>query len=283
MKSPKQKAVDIMDNNSMVVSKDGYTTGLGPLIRDIRINLLFLARFNRKKHIIEIVYSNHHHIVVCYVSSSLLTERIIKFEQILKLCLAVSNIYRYLIWDNRSVFTAALTTVTNNYCGCETSLPTIEQSTYHGHMMLHGTIVEEAIVLPIPTLCCDPSFDEMYTVGEVIGDGGYALVRAGYRIKDHARVAIKVFDRKHIDQKRKKSIRMEYNILTSLNHDGVVRALGMYEEPDHTYIVMEYAEGGDLLDRIIAKECYLEGDAKSLMLHLLDTVKYLHDNDIVHG
>lgn len=263
----------------MVVSKDGYTTGLGPLICDFQINLLFLARPNRKKHIIEIVYSNYHHIVVCYVSSSLVTERIIKFEGNLKLCLAVSNIYRYLIWDDRSVFTA-LTTVTNNYNG---SLPTVEQSTYHGHMMLHDTIVEEAIVLPIPTLCCDPSFDEMYTVGEVIGDGGYAVVRAGNRIKDHARVAIKVFDRKHIDQKRKKLIRMEYKILTSLNHDGIVRALGMYEEPDHTYIVMEYAEGGDLLDRIIAKECYLEGEAKSLMLHLLDTVKYLHDNDIVHG
>ena len=270
----------------MVVSKDGYTTGLGSLICDYRINLLLLARPNRKKqkeHIIEIVYSNHHHhIVVCYVSSSLVTERIIKFDENLKLCLAVSNIYRYLIWDDRSVFTA-LTTVTNNYSVCETSSPTIEQSTYHGHMVLHGAIVEEATLLPIPTLCRDPSFDEMYTVGEVIGDGGYAVVRAGYRIKDHARVAIKVFDRKHIDQKRKKSIRMEYNILTSLNHDGVVRALGMYEEPDHTYIVMEYAEGGDLLDRIIAKECYLEGEAKSLMLNLLETVKYLHDNDIIHG
>lgn len=267
----------------MVVPKNGYVTGLKPFICDFTIDVLFLARPNRKEHIIEIVYSNHHHIVVCYASSSLITERLIKMKQNLNLWWTICNMYCFQIWNNRSVFTAAITTVTNNYCGCEVSLPTIEQSAYHGHMILHGTIVDEAIVLPTPTLCCDLSFDEMYTVGEVIGDGGYAVVRAGYRIEDHARVAIKVFDRKHIDQKRNKLIRMEYNILTSLNHDGVVRALGMYEEPDHTYIVMEYVEGGDLLDRIIAKECYLEGDAKSLMLQLLETVKYLHENSIVHG
>ena len=267
----------------MVVSMDEYTT-TGPKLFtcDFKIKLLSCARSDNNKHnIIEIVYSNHHHIVFCYILSPLVTKCSMKREHNL------SNFYCYRICDNRDIFTTAallkITTLTNNCCGYETSslpfifMPAFDQSNHHDHRMLQDSIVEEAAVLPIP------SFDEMYTVGEVIGDGGCAVVRAGYRIEDRARVAIKVFDCKHIDQKRKESIRSEYNILTSLNHDGVVRAMGMYEEPDYIYLVMEYVEGGDLLDRIIAKECYLEGEAKALMLHLLETVKYLHDNDIVHG
>jgi len=48
------------------------------------------------------------------------------------------------------------------------------------------------------------------------------------------------------------------------------------------YIVMELVRGGDLFDRIIARHCYPEPDARSLMLRLLSGVAYLHRNGIVH-
>ena len=41
-------------------------------------------------------------------------------------------------------------------------------------------------------------------------------------------------------------------------------------------------DGGELFDRIVAKTCYSEKDARDLMYTLLKTIDYCHDRNIVH-
>jgi len=48
------------------------------------------------------------------------------------------------------------------------------------------------------------------------------------------------------------------------------------------YLVTDWAEGGELFDRICAKGSYYERDAAHLVRSITEAVGYLHDNGIVH-
>ena len=48
------------------------------------------------------------------------------------------------------------------------------------------------------------------------------------------------------------------------------------------YLVTDWAQGGELFDRICAKGSYYERDAANLVRSITEAVAYLHDNGIVH-
>ena len=56
----------------------------------------------------------------------------------------------------------------------------------------------------------------------------------------------------------------------------------LYETDTELKLIMEYAEGGEVFDRIVAKETYTEDEAKRLMVNLLRGINYLHRQNIVH-
>ena len=51
---------------------------------------------------------------------------------------------------------------------------------------------------------------------------------------------------------------------------------------DILYIVMEYAEGGELFDKIIEKKRFCEEEAKFYFYQMVSAVKHLHSLHIVH-
>jgi serine/threonine protein kinase len=121
-----------------------------------------------------------------------------------------------------------------------------------------------------------------YTLGDVLGEGGYAVVKAGVsKIDDHA-VAVKVMNRTNIDAETEKTIRQEVKLLQSLDHPNIVGALDFFEEPQHFYFVLEKINGGELFDRIVAKTFYSEKEARDLVKVLLRALHYMHSNKIVH-
>ena len=48
------------------------------------------------------------------------------------------------------------------------------------------------------------------------------------------------------------------------------------------YLVTDWAQGGELFDRICAKGNYYERDAAHLVRSITEAVEYLHNNGIVH-
>ena len=57
----------------------------------------------------------------------------------------------------------------------------------------------------------------------------------------------------------------------------------MYDQDtEMCYLVMEYAAGGELFDRIIAKEYYTEAEAKKVVKVVAKALKYCHHNGITH-
>lgn len=125
-------------------------------------------------------------------------------------------------------------------------------------------------------------FKDKYKVGEVLGQGSYSVVKLGTRITDGKKVAVKIVSRHKLQREDELSLRIEVEVLMSLNHPNIVQALDFFEEEECFYVVLEYIEGGELFDRLIEKAVYTEGEARDLFAVLLRAVKYCHDRDLIH-
>ncbi len=125
-------------------------------------------------------------------------------------------------------------------------------------------------------------FREKYTTGDILGQGSYSVVKLGKRLSDGKRVAVKIVSRNRLLREDELSLRIEVEVLMSLNHPNIVQALDFFEESDYFYVVLEYLEGGELFERLMQKEVYTESEARDLFTVLLQAVKHCHDRDLVH-
>lgn len=74
----------------------------------------------------------------------------------------------------------------------------------------------------------------------------------------------------------------EIQILRELEHSNVILLYEVYEEQETINLVMEYAEGGDLFNKIITKGKYSEPNAAKFIKELLETVLYYQKKSILH-
>ena len=56
----------------------------------------------------------------------------------------------------------------------------------------------------------------------------------------------------------------------------------MIQDSAHTYIVMEYLKGGELLHRIRRKRRFDEAQAARIMAKLMSAVNFMHFQGVVH-
>eukprot|EP00941_MAST-03F_sp_MAST-3F-sp1_P003038 g3038.t1 len=124
------------------------------------------------------------------------------------------------------------------------------------------------------------SFPETYELGRVIGRGGASLVRQARH-----RSTGQIFAVKHINKssvRRRDHLRAEVTILKNARHRNIVSLLDVYETKDELILVMEYASGGELFDRIVTKGCYSEREAAEVTTNILEALAYLHKHNVVH-
>mmetsp|Transcript_7741 Transcript_7741/g.8449 ORF Transcript_7741/g.8449 Transcript_7741/m.8449 type:complete len:383 (-) Transcript_7741:100-1248(-) len=126
------------------------------------------------------------------------------------------------------------------------------------------------------------TIQQFYKLGEVLGEGGYSVVRLGTSLEDGRKVAVKVVTRANLAKEDEDSLRSEVQILTSINHPNIVKAFEFFEEEKYFYVILEYLDGGELFDRIVKKTFYNEKEARDLVQTLLLALKYLHHKNIVH-
>ena len=78
----------------------------------------------------------------------------------------------------------------------------------------------------------------------------------------------------------------EVNILKSIDHINVIRYYGSFLEKNYLYIVMEYAEGGDL-HRLLRKnraenKKFSERDLWMFAYEISLAINVLHNKNIIH-
>lgn len=122
---------------------------------------------------------------------------------------------------------------------------------------------------------------ERYTLGNVIGDGNFAIV---LKVKDRQTsmpYALKVIDKSKCKGK-KHYIDAEVRVMKKLNHPHIISLIMDVDQPNIMYLVLEYVSGGDLFDAITRVTRFSEEQSRVMIKHLAAAMAYLHSMSIVH-
>jgi NIMA (never in mitosis gene a)-related kinase len=135
-------------------------------------------------------------------------------------------------------------------------------------------------------------FRSKYRKIKMVGKGSFGeavLVRSR---EDGKRYISKAIDTAAMSPKELRDVQREIEILAKVNHPNIVRYREHFQDGALMFIIMEYADGGDLSSRMKdqkkkssdpEKPVYFD-DAlvMSWFLQICMAVKYLHDNKILH-
>jgi serine/threonine-protein kinase len=118
---------------------------------------------------------------------------------------------------------------------------------------------------------------------EVIGEGGYGEVWAGYHCRLRRPVAVKVFRPTRGDQRPwRDKLRYEAEQVASLRHPGIVPVLEMGEGEGWGYLVFPLIPGGNLRQLIRRSGTPTVGQAGRVVADVGMALDYVHGKGVVH-
>ncbi|KHG24389.1 Calcium-dependent protein kinase 28 [Gossypium arboreum] len=129
-------------------------------------------------------------------------------------------------------------------------------------------------------------FEKRYTTGKLLGHGQFGYTYVAIDNENGDRVAVKKIEKmKMVLPIAVEDVKREVKILEALKgHENVVQFYNAFEDDSYVYIVMELCEGGELLDRILAKKDsrYSEKDAAFVVRQMLKVAAECHLRGLVH-
>ena len=130
---------------------------------------------------------------------------------------------------------------------------------------------------------CAYDVKEVYKVNpQIKGQGYFGTVRKATRkLYFERKYAVKTIIKEKILNKIH-LLQREVRVLQMLDHQNIVKFYGSFEDTKYFHIIMEYCDGGDLLEKIISEKSIHEADAKKIIRLICGTVYFLHENGICH-
>ncbi|KAH7575774.1 hypothetical protein JRO89_XS02G0216700 [Xanthoceras sorbifolium] len=120
---------------------------------------------------------------------------------------------------------------------------------------------------------------EKYELVKEIGSGNFGVARLMRNKSTKELVAMKYIERGHkIDE----NVAREIINHRSLRHPNIIRFKEVVLTPTHLAIVMEYAAGGELFERICNAGRFSEDEARYFFQQLISGVSYCHSLQICH-
>ncbi|KAI3948995.1 hypothetical protein MKW98_021601 [Papaver atlanticum] len=121
--------------------------------------------------------------------------------------------------------------------------------------------------------------EERYEAVKELGSGNFGVARLVRDKKTKELVAVKYIPRgKKIDE----NVQREIINHRSLKHPNIVQFKQVLLTPTHLAIVMEYAAGGELFERICSAGRFSEDEARFFFQQLISGVSYCHSMQICH-
>uniref|UniRef100_A0A4W6E303 non-specific serine/threonine protein kinase n=1 Tax=Lates calcarifer TaxID=8187 RepID=A0A4W6E303_LATCA len=121
-----------------------------------------------------------------------------------------------------------------------------------------------------------------YKVRGEIGYGTFSRVKMAFHALTKDKVALKILDKTRLDFQAQRLLSREISSMESLQHPNVVRLYEVVETPSRLYLVLEYAGGGDLHNRICNDGKFSDNASKITFAQILSAIKYMHSINIIH-
>jgi len=123
--------------------------------------------------------------------------------------------------------------------------------------------------------------EQLFRVLEVIGQGSFGIVCTCVNTSDNKIYAVKFIE---INEDDGGDLQNEIDILKATDKcANVVKYYGSYLKENYLMIVMEYCDGGSVLDVMqVCNRAMTEQQISSICLHVLRGLSYMHSNKILH-
>lgn len=123
-----------------------------------------------------------------------------------------------------------------------------------------------------------------YLVRKTLGNGSYSKVKLAFSLsKSKSFVAVKIVDRNKAPRDfQTKFLPRELDIWPGLRHPNIIKVMDAFDDGRRVYMILEYAENGDVLRYIQKVGALSENLARGWTCQLCDAVRYLHDLNITH-
>lgn len=115
------------------------------------------------------------------------------------------------------------------------------------------------------------------------GEGSYGNVYKATNKYTGTEYAVKIINKQNLKENTIDNLAKETSITTGLNHPNIIKTHFFFDKINSTEIYMDLVTGGDLYDYLNSFEYLNECRAYLLFRQMVDAVKYLHENYIVHG
>jgi serine/threonine-protein kinase CHEK1 len=113
-----------------------------------------------------------------------------------------------------------------------------------------------------------------------LGEGAYGEVKLAFNSKTQETRAIKIISLNLLNDRT--SIQKEVLIHKTLNNENIIKYFTSFQQLDKFYIILEYASGGELFDRIEPDFGMNMELAHKYFFQLINGIEYLHSKGIVH-
>ncbi|CAI0406867.1 unnamed protein product [Linum tenue] len=120
---------------------------------------------------------------------------------------------------------------------------------------------------------------DRYELVRDIGSGNFGVARLMRDKQSNELVAVKYIER---GEKIDENVQREIINHRSLRHPNIVRFKEVILTPTHLAIVMEYASGGELFERICNAGRFSEDEARFFFQQLISGVSYCHAMQVCH-
>ncbi|KAG5502513.1 hypothetical protein JIQ42_05394 [Leishmania sp. Namibia] len=125
---------------------------------------------------------------------------------------------------------------------------------------------------------------EKYTQVKVLGKGSFGSAWLIQRNEDGAQFVAKEVRLGGLKPTERESAQKEIDMLRTLNHPNITRYVDHFEHKGSLFIVMEYANGGDLYMRIKQQQGQLFSEKRILQCfsQICLALSYMHERRILH-
>jgi serine/threonine protein kinase len=122
-----------------------------------------------------------------------------------------------------------------------------------------------------------------YRIIQEIGIGGMASVFLVEHTMLHNQAALKLLNQEYVRNEHiRKRFLAEARSMARMSHTGVVKVTDLIEENDTVAFVMEYIDGETLKEYLDRKGKLKDDEIKTIFSQMLDSVGYVHEQNLVH-
>lgn len=124
---------------------------------------------------------------------------------------------------------------------------------------------------------------EDFQLDRLLGEGSYSTVFLATERTSRKKYALKVLDKRHIIKEKKvQQVSREKEILSLIDHPFFVKLYFTFQDKDHLYFGLSFAERGELLDYIRKVGSFDDHSTQFYSAEIILALEYLHGKGVIH-